>query len=76
MTKYNVGDVVSYLAYGGVHRLVLVTNKESDIKNGRSGFDGILVDPITYEPLEGEVFGNGVWGFDDQIMSVRRLQHA
>jgi hypothetical protein len=71
MTKYNVGDVVTYQAIGGVNRVVLVTNKESDIKNGLSGFDGLLVDPITYEPL-----GHGVWGYDHQITSVRKLEHA
>lgn len=76
MTKYNVGDVVSYLAFGGVHRLVLVTNKESDIKNGRSGFDGILVDEFTHQPIEEGEYGNGVWGYDDQILAVRKLQHA
>lgn len=76
MTKYNVGDVVSYLAFGGVRRVVLVTNKESDIKNGRSGFDGVLVDEITYQPIEAGEYGNGVWGYDDQILTVRKLQHA
>ena len=71
MTKYEVGDVVTYQAFGGVNRVVLVTNKESDINKGLSGFDGLLVDPITYEPT-----GHGVWGYDDQITTVRKLENA
>lgn len=76
MTKYNVGDVVSYLAFGGERRLVLVTNKESNIQHGRSGFDGVLVDEITYQPIASSYYPTGVWGYDDQIITVRRLQHA
>lgn len=76
MTKYEVGDVVVYSPFGGGRRAVLVTNKESDIKNGRSGFDGLLVNEYDYQPIESDMFGGTVWGYDDQIISVRRLEHA
>jgi hypothetical protein len=57
--NYNIGDIVFYSPFGGGVRKVLVTLKEADIKNGRSGFDGIDQD------------GFGVWGYDSQITHVR-----
>jgi hypothetical protein len=61
--SYNEGDVIVYRPFGGGTRVVLVDEKESDIKNGRPGFAGSI--------LMGEDIGMGVWGYDDQIVEVR-----
>lgn len=55
---YKIGDII---VYG--HRVVLVDEKDSDIKNGQPGFGGIVV--------EGPDLGMSVWGYDSQIDSVR-----
>jgi hypothetical protein len=59
---YNVGDLITYLAFGGVRRTVRVTAKSEDIKNGRPGFDGYTVGHDSQD----------VWGYDDQIVAVTR----
>lgn len=56
---YEVGDTIVYSPFGGGERVVLVDEKEADIKNGRPGFGGTIV---------GE--GMGVWGYDSQIVRV------
>ena len=56
--NYRVGSIIKYRAFGGEIRTVEVESKESDIKNGRPGFDG-MVRP-----------GEWCWGYDDQIISV------
>lgn len=56
--KYKIGSTIKYRAACGKIRTVLVEEKESDIKNGRPGFDGT------------ELSGVGCWGYDDQIISV------
>lgn len=67
MNKYEVGDVVTYYAFGNVRRVVLVTNKEEEV------FDGVMVDEVTYQPVVSDVT---YWGYNDQIVAVRKLQHA
>jgi hypothetical protein len=59
---YQVGDTIEYLTFGGERRQVIVTNKDDDIKNGRPGFDGTLINETG--PF------NEVWGYDDQIVRV------
>jgi len=59
---YKVGSVIGYEALDGTRRKVVVTEKISDIKNGRPGFDGYIVD----QPE------NTVWGYDKQIIRVFR----
>lgn len=61
--SYDVGDTITYTTFGGHQsRTVRVTHKEDDIKNGRPGFDGVVIlGPET--DLE-------VWGYDDQITKV------
>lgn len=67
-----VGDIITYEAFGGVRRTVRVTSHESDIKNGRPGFDGVLVTQDG-TPIQGDPFGGEVWGYDDQITGVIAL---
>jgi len=57
-----IGDVVTYVTFGGGTRTVTVTNVEEDIKNGAPGFDGELVD--------GPEKGSLVWGYLHQITRV------
>lgn len=65
MHEYEVGDVVEYRPFGGGLRAVRVCDKDSDIKNGRPGFDGYLLDE------EGDEFKEAtVWGYDEQIVRV------
>ena len=58
MFKYRIGSVIKYTAFGGVVRVVTITEKEADIKNGRPGFGGDMAD------------GQLVWGYDSQIIQV------
>jgi len=55
------GDVVIYRTYNGEDRKVTVTYVSNDIKNGRAGFDGVIVG------MENNPMGN-VWGYCDQIV--------
>lgn len=66
--SYKEGDVIRYSAFGGCRRTVLVDEKDDNIKNGRPGFSGQLVDD-NYELLP-EEDGMGVWGYDSQIFKV------
>lgn len=60
--KYKVGSILTYTCFGGGSRRVRVTNKDPNIKNGRPGFAG--------DVLDGPEAGMGCWGYDDQITSV------
>lgn len=55
---YRVGDTIEYRHFGGGLRVVTVTHKERDIKNGFPGFDGDTPDGDTW------------WGYDHQIVRV------
>lgn len=70
MKNYKEGSIIVYRPFGGGRRTVLVECKESNIKNGRPGFDGVLCDREG-KPIHDEHEG-GVWGYDDQIISVLR----
>ena len=71
MTSYSVtihpkvGDIVTYRPFGGGTRRCKVIGWEADIKNGRPGFDATLVDGDL-----GDGLGSGVWGYDDQILTI------
>lgn len=67
---YKIGDIISYNAFGGLKRTVLVEDREDEIKNGRPGFSGKLVGS-DHKPLP-EKDGMGVWGYDSQIVRVIR----
>jgi hypothetical protein len=57
---YSIGDTIVYTS--GSRRIVLVDDKDPDIKNGESGFGGIVT--------EGPDKGMSVWGYDSQIEDV------
>ena len=59
--EYKVGDIIEYQTYGGGKRVVLVSNKEAKIKNGKPGFDGSTITGPGPEL---------VWGYDYQITRV------
>jgi len=59
---YNEGDIIIYSPFGGGERRVRVLTKEDDVKNGRPGFDGDL--------LDGDTVIGQVWGYDSQIVRV------
>lgn len=61
--KYTAGSVIEYTPFGGGTRRVRVAGTDSDIKNGRPGFDGVLVNA-------GDVTGMEVWGYDSQITRI------
>lgn len=54
--NYEIGDRITYRNFGGQFITGVVESKEADIKNGRPGFD----------------LDTGVWGYDDQIVSITR----
>ncbi len=60
---YKRGDVIIYEPFGGGERMVLVTMRENDIKNGHPGFEGLILENY-------EVNGDAAWGYDDQIIRV------
>lgn len=62
---YKVGDVIEYTTHLGGTRRVTVTATYTDVKNGRPGFDGELVEGA--ETILGTA---DVWGYDDQITRV------
>jgi hypothetical protein len=61
--QYEVGDTVTYTAFGGERRTVIVTEKYEDVKNGYPGFDAVW--PMI-------AADECVWGYDDQIIQVER----
>ena len=65
---YREGSIIVYSPFGGGKRRVLVDEKESNIKNGRPGFSGALVGADNKPNADGD----GVWGYDDQIIRVVR----
>ena len=68
---YVVGDIIEVVAGfasaadpgDAERRVVAVTNKYADVKDGQSGWRGRLV-------VEGRFKGQGVWGWDDQVIRV------
>lgn len=54
--KVQVGDVITYSAFGGVIRTGVVASVSDDIKRGRPGFD--------LNDFNGQPLG---WGYADQI---------
>lgn len=64
--NYQVGSVIRYEAFGE-KRTVRVTNRLDDIKDGRPGFDGEMLNDKFSDGT------NGVWGYDDQIIEVVSL---
>lgn len=66
-TNYKTGDIITYRNMGGATVRVLVREKDSNIKNGRPGFDGDILDSND-QPLGGD-FGFA-WGYDEQITNV------
>lgn len=65
---YESGDVVAYSAFGGAYREVVVEERIPEIKNGRDGFVGTVV--------EGREAGKEIWGYDYQIVRVVRPASA
>ena len=60
--NYRKGSIIEYKTFDGTHRKVLVSEKVDNIKNNRSGFDGVIV---------GDGRGDyTVWGYDHQITRV------
>ena len=59
-TSYRVGDVIEQWCFGVAEsaRLVRITAKYTDIKNGRAGFDGYTSN------------GCSVWGYDEDVHRV------
>lgn len=64
--NYKVGDVVEQHPFGmaEMKRVVGVKKKSANIKNGRPGFEGALID------LKGTTTGASVWGYDDEIQRI------
>ena len=61
MTNYREGDTIAYKSFGDP-RIVKVTARYPDVKNGRPGFDG--------EVIGGAEDGLSVWGYDSQIIAT------
>jgi len=57
---YALGSIIEYRNSGGEILKVQGDEKEDDIKNGRSGFSGIILGSDD----------DGCWGYDSQIIRV------
>ena len=57
-----IGDVVTYAAFGGEVRTIVVTEASDNIKNGRAGFGG------------NDNKGGTWWGYDDQIIVITKRE--
>ncbi len=64
MVNYKVGDRIEQWCFGSPKhaRIVTVTEKHADVKNGRAGFDGVMDDGFT------------VWGYDSDVHRVLGVQ--
>jgi hypothetical protein len=65
--SYQVGNIIEYTTFDGSVRRVYVQSKEDNIKNGLSGFTGILENAGQFDA---DPDGYGVWGYDHQITRV------
>lgn len=63
---FGPGSIIEYTAFGGLARRVKVTEVEHDVKNGRPGFSGTLVEPAD----EFEAEHGGVWGYCSQVTRI------
>lgn len=63
------GDLVLLKNSGGA--VVRITRMRNDVKNGRPGFDGVLVNPGTAFRISRA--GNEIWGYTTEI--ARKLPH-
>ena len=61
--EYKVGDLITYRTFDGSNRVVQVTRRHENIKNGKPGFGGTI-------SLIGPELGEVVWGYDEQIVGV------
>jgi hypothetical protein len=61
--SFKVGDIVTYTVGSDLRRTVRVIGVGTEV--GHSVFDGELLD------FEGKPTGKTVWGYEDQIVSVR-----
>ena len=65
---YKAGDTVHYLDFAGTRRTVLVESVSDDIKNGRPGFEGVLLHTTSLADVrDGPEY---VWGYESQITMV------
>jgi len=65
--RYEVGDELLYLSFGGERRRCRVTERR-EIKPGMPGFDAILLGPNGEE----RIWPEAVWGYDEMIEMVIR----
>lgn len=73
-SEYEVGDVVVFET-STTKQEVRVTEKHSDIKNGRPGFDGEVTKVIRTELASRREEGDLVWGYNNQIRSVVKTEN-
>jgi hypothetical protein len=60
---FEIGDVIEYRTFGGDLRIIIVEGKDDDVKNGRPGFDGRLVNEKSGQ-------SGGVWGYTEDITRI------
>jgi hypothetical protein len=67
MLTFEVGDIIEYEVIGTSDhkRIILVSEKSNNIKNGRAGFAGDIVDGRN---------ANSYWGYSEDITRVWKAQ--
>ena len=64
---YLVGDVVEYVTVHGARRVVKVTSKSPNVRCGREGFDGVVLDSTEQDHRRSRV-----WGYSTQVVRVMK----
>lgn len=67
---YEVGDVI-VVKTATTKQAVEVESKEDDIKKGRPGWSGVVVEVIDKAPSAYREEGEEMWGYDNQIVDIR-----
>ena len=71
---YGIGDLIKYKTFAGKNCFAIVTERLSDIKNGRPGFDAVESNDEG-RIIDGAVsIGGWVWGYDYQF--IRVVKHS
>lgn len=63
--NYKAGDTITYELSNSTIRTVVVDARHEDVKNGRPGFSGKMIDPNPEYDWQADV-----WGYDEQIVET------
>ena len=75
--RYNVGDIIVKQSMVFGRQFVRVTGKTRNLaRRGSPGFNGVACDKDGKEIRKDDPYGNKVWGFDREVLSVHHPDTA